>query len=487
MICPGPQEYLKLSARYNLIPVYTQCLTDTETPITLFLRLSDGGPACLLESVEGGRHLGRYSFIALDPLLTFRSRDGRGRVFCPEGTVREADGPPLDVLENLMREFKVPPTKGLPRFYGGAVGFTAYDAVRSLERLPGHPADDMDIPDCLQFIPGTVVIYDHVRHTVTLVVNYPVDRNNPAATYRRAAERLEKTKAKLGRPLPESQGFALRGDIGVDLPEEDFKRRVERALEHIRAGDIIQVVLSRRYSVGFEGDDLAVYRRLRSVNPSPYLFYFNLGEIKVIGSSPEMLVRVEDGVVTTCPIAGTRPRGNDPAEDAALAAEMLADEKERAEHLMLVDLGRNDLGRVCAPGTVRVPRFMDVEYFSHVMHIVSRVEGPLAPGTGALDALKACFPAGTVSGAPKVRAMEIIDQLEPYRRGVYAGAAGYLGFNGNMDTAISIRTLVIKDGAAYIQAGAGIVADSRPDGECREIANKARAIFRTLGVEEKKH
>lgn len=487
MVYPKEQKYMELAGRYNLVPVYTEHLTDTETPITLFLRLAGEGPACLLESVEGGRHLGRYSFIALDPLLTFSSRDGRGEVIYPGGEVQSADGPPLDVLEELMRDYKVPPVKELPRFFGGAVGFVAYDAVRSLERLPGDPADEMGIPDCLQFFPGSVVIYDHVRHTVTFVVNYPVDRSDPAATYRRSLARLEEMKAALKQPLPEPEGFALRGDIRVDLPEDMFMRRVDKSLEYIRAGDIIQVVLSRRYSVGFEGNDFAVYRRLRSVNPSPYMFYFNLGDIKVVGSSPEMLVRVENGVVTTCPIAGTRPRGNSPAEDAALAEEMLADEKERAEHLMLVDLGRNDLGRVCTPGTVRVPRFMDVEYFSHVMHIVSRVEGKLSNGTGALGALKACFPAGTVSGAPKVRAMEIIDELEPFRRGVYAGAAGYVGFNGNMDTAISIRTLVIKDGTAYIQAGAGIVADSEPHRECREIENKARAIFRTLGLEEKKY
>jgi len=487
VIQPGEQEYLRLAGQYNLVPVYTEYPTDTETPITLFLRLAGDGPACLLESVEGGRHLGRYSFIALDPLVTFTSTNGVGRVVYPDGGEQDAGGPPLEALERLMSGFTVPPVRELPRFYAGAVGFVAYDAVRSLEKLPGSPSDEMSIPDCLQFLPGSVIIFDHVRHAVTFVVNYPVDGAEPAATYRRSLARLEEMKAALKEPLPGPDGFTLQGEIRADLTEDEFVRRVEKALEYIRAGDIIQVVLSRRYAVGFAGDDFSVYRRLRSVNPSPYMFYFNLGDIKVIGSSPEMLVRVENGTVTTCPIAGTRPRGNNPAEDAALAGEMLADEKERAEHLMLVDLGRNDLGRVCAPGTVRVPRFMDVEYFSHVMHIVSRVEGKLAGGTGALGALGACFPAGTVSGAPKVRAMEIIDELEPYRRGVYAGAAGYVGFNGNMDTAISIRTLVIKDNTAYIQAGAGIVADSDPHRECLEIASKAGAIFRTLGLEEKSY
>jgi len=486
MLYPELQEYLSLSRQYNLVPVFTECHADTETPITLFLKLAGRGPSCLLESVEGGRYLGRYSFIALDPLLTFRSRDGRGEVAHCGGVVRVADGPPLETLGKLLSSFRVPEMTQLPRFYGGAVGFVAYDAVRSLEDLPGTPADELHMPDCLQFFPGTVVIFDHVRHNVTFVVNIPQDGTDPAVLYERAARKLETMRAALRKPLPVSGQFSLRGAIMADLPEHEFRQRVGRALEYIRSGEIIQVVLSRRFAVGFHGDDFAVYRRLRSVNPSPYMYYLNLGDIKVIGSSPEMLVRMENGRVTTCPIAGTRPRGDSPAEDGRLADELLADEKERAEHLMLVDLGRNDLGRVCVPGTVQVPRFMDIEYFSHVMHIVSRVEGDLAPGADALDALAACFPAGTVSGAPKVRAMEIIDELEPCRRGVYAGAVGYLGFNGNMDTAIAIRTLVIKGNTAYIQAGAGIVADSDPLRESREIASKARAMFSTLGVEEKR-
>lgn len=486
MIYPGYDNFWEQSRQFNLVPVYTECLADTETPITLFLKLAGEGPSCLLESVEGGRYLGRYSFIALDPLLTFRSAAGRGEVVYPGGRVERADGPPLRVLANLMRAFKVPRVRDLPRFYGGAVGYVAYDAVRSLEDLPGTPRDELQLPDCVQFFPGTVVIFDHVRHTVTFVVNCPAGGRDPAGAYHRAVGRLEEMRAALGRPLPGPGAFALGGEITVDLGDDEFTRRVERALEYIRAGEIIQVVLSRRFAVDFTGDDFAVYRRLRSVNPSPYMYYLNLGDTRVIGSSPEMLVRVEDGRATTCPIAGTRPRGNNPEEDARLAGELLADEKERAEHLMLVDLGRNDLGRVCVPGSVKVPRFMEIEYFSHVMHIVSRVEGVLAPGTGALDALGACFPAGTVSGAPKVRAMEIIDELEPQRRGVYAGAVGYMGFNGNMDTAIAIRTLMIKGGRAYIQAGAGIVADSLPLRECEEIAGKARALFKTLGLEEKK-
>lgn len=482
MIYPDLNEYIELSRNYNLIQVYTEKVMDTETPITLFLKLSGNGPCCLLESVEGGSHLGRYSFIAMDPLVTFRSKDGKGEAIYPDGSAA-ADGPPLEALTGLLGNYRVPRIKSLPRFYGGAVGYLAYDAVRFVEKLPGTPVDKLELPDCMQFVPGTVVIYDHVRNSVTFVINMPVEVRNPAASYRRAIDKLAEIDKKLLSPLPAPTDFTLSGTVNVDLPDEAMMRRIEQALEYIRAGDIIQVVLSRRYSVGFKGDAFAVYRRLRSVNPSPYMFYFNLGEIKIVGSSPEMLVRAENGILTTCPIAGTRPRGKTPEEDNCLAAELLEDEKERAEHLMLVDLGRNDLGRVCLPGSVKVPRFMDIEYFSHVMHIVSRVEGVPKPGVGALDALKACFPAGTVSGAPKVRAMEIIDELEPTRRGIYAGSAGYLGFNGNLDTAIAIRTLVVKDDTAYIQAGAGIVADSKPRSECEEMARKAGAMFKTLGLE----
>jgi len=486
VICyPSYKEYLALSRRYNLVPVYTEIMADTETPITLFLRLAGaGGTSCLLESVEGGRYLGRYSFIALDPLLVYKSKDGRGEVVYADGRRREADGPPLQVLRQLLRLFRVPPAQGLPRFFGGAVGFISYDAVRSLENLTSPPADELHLPDCGQFFPSTVAIFDHVRHTVTLVVNSLVDGEDPAAVYDRAVEKLAVMQEVMRQPLAESGLFFLRGVVRANLSEREFAARVERALDYIHSGEVIQVVLSRRFAVDFEGCAFGVYRRLRSLNPSPYMFYLHLGDVKIIGSSPEMLVRVENGLVTTCPIAGTRPRGASESEDRRLSAELLADEKERAEHLMLVDLGRNDLGRVCTPGTVHVPRFMDIEYFSHVMHIVSRVEGKLAPGRDALHALQACFPAGTVSGAPKVRAMQIIDELEPARRGVYAGAVGYLGFNGNMDTAIAIRTLVIKNNTAYIQAGAGIVADSLPARECREIDGKARAMFRALGWQE---
>lgn len=484
MINPDLKEYLDLSREYNLVPVTVEYVADTETPITLYLKLLDQGPSCLLESVEGGQYLGRYSFIALDPIVTFRSAGGDGALVFPDGRAENVSGPPLKTLREIMQSFRVPERENNLRFWGGAVGFTAYDAVRSLEKLPGTPVDELQMPDCIYFFPSTVVIFDHVRHTVTLSVNLPLDGEDPCVVYKRAVSKLKQIRDKLQRSIPYTGEFTLQGAIKEDLSDDEFVQRVQRAQEYIRAGDIIQVVLSRRYALNFDGDDFAIYRRLRSVNPSPYMYYFNLGDIKVIGSSPEMLVRVENETVTTCPIAGTRPRALDPEEDRRLAGELLDDEKERAEHLMLVDLGRNDLGRVSVPGTVKVPRFMEVDYYSHVMHIVSRVEGILAPDKDALDALAACFPAGTVSGAPKVRAMEIIDELEPNRRGIYAGAVGYLGFNGNMDTAIAIRTMVIKGNTIYIQAGAGIVADSQPQRECEEIASKARAMFKTLGVSE---
>lgn len=481
-IYPGYDEFISMSKKYNLIPVYSSFTADTETPISLFLRLGGRGSSCLLESVERGQYLGRYSFIALDPLVTYSSREEKGELSYPGGKIIRADGSPFDVLQNLLQSYSVPCMEALPRFYAGAIGYIAYDAVRSLEKLPGTPGDPVGLPHCLQFVPGTVVIFDHVLHSVTFVVNCPLEGVSPQEAYGRARLRLKDMSEAMGAPLPRPGDFSPQGKVEVDLPDEEFMSRVGRALEYIRSGEIIQVVLSRRYSVGFKGDTFSVYRRLRSVNPSPYMYYLNVGGVQVIGSSPEMLVRVEDGGVTTCPIAGTRPRGRNEAQDKELAQQLLEDEKERAEHLMLVDLGRNDLGRVCSPGTVTVPRFMDIEYFSHVMHIVSRVEGKLAAGAGALEALKACFPAGTVSGAPKVRAMGIIDELEPQRRGVYAGAVGYLGFNGNMDTAIAIRTLVVYDNRAYIQAGAGIVADSKPALECQEITGKARAVFKTLGL-----
>ncbi|RJQ25298.1 MAG: anthranilate synthase component I [Peptococcaceae bacterium] len=488
------EEYLGFSKEYNLIPVWRELLVDLETPITIFKKVSPTGPAYLLESVEGGENLARYSFIGLDPFMVYRCRGEDGLLADGKG-VREAGGSPLAVLKGLLERYRVPQLSELPRFYGGAVGYLGYDLVRLIEKLPDAAEDDLRLPDCLFVFAGTVLIFDHVRHTLKIVRNSLVD-GDPGAAYDRAETVIEEITAALRRDLPgEKKSFKVAADVGLpeaNMAREDFTGMVERAKEYIRAGDILQVVLSQRFRVPFKGDCFRVYRNLRAINPSPYLYYLDfrgtfpgLGEGPVIiGSSPEMLVRVEGDLAQTCPIAGTRPRGGNPEEDRALACELLADEKERAEHLMLVDLGRNDLGRVCTAGSVQVTRFMEVERYSHVMHLVSAVQGRLEPGRASFDALRACFPAGTVSGAPKVRAMEIIDEMEPTRRGIYAGAIGYLGFGGNMDTAITIRTVLLHEGYAYVQAGAGIVADSDPQREYQETVNKARALLNTLQGEE---
>jgi len=488
------EEYFSFSKEYNLIPVWRELLVDLETPITIFKKVSPDGPAYLLESVEGGENLARYSFIGLDPFMVYRCRGEDGLLGDGEG-VREVGGSPLAVLKGLLGRYRAPQLSELPRFYGGAVGYLGYDLVRLIEKLPDAAEDDLGLPDCMFVFAGTVLIFDHVRHTLKIVHNSLVD-GDPGAAYDRAEMAIEKITAALQRDLPgEKKSFKVAADAGLpeaNMAREDFTGMVERAKEYIRAGDILQVVLSQRFRVPFKGDCFRVYRNLRAINPSPYLYYLDFRGIfpgrgegpVIIGSSPEMLVRVEGDLVQTCPIAGTRPRGKNPEEDRALARELLADEKERAEHLMLVDLGRNDLGRVCTAGSVAMTRFMEVERYSHVMHLVSTVQGRLEPGRASFDALQACFPAGTVSGAPKVRAMEIIDEMEPTRRGIYAGAIGYLGFGGNMDTAITIRTVLLHDGYAYVQAGAGIVADSDPAREYQETVNKARALLNTLQGEE---
>jgi anthranilate synthase component 1 len=369
----------------------------------------------------------------------------------------------------------------LPRFSGGAVGYFGYDLVRSWERLPVRRPDDLHLPTCYLVVADTVVIFDHVRHTMKIVANALVDDDGGVA-YRQAVEKVERLYEALRSPLvPPNGAGRVQPVVDTDMPVAGFLGAVERAKEYIRAGDIFQVVLSRRFSMGLDGvDGLDIYRALRTVNPSPYMFFLDFDGVKIIGSSPELLVRLEGGVVETRPLAGTRPRGATEADDLTMEAQLLADEKERAEHVMLVDLGRNDLGRVCDYGTVRVTDLMQVERFSHVMHIVSDVQGRLRPGLDAVDVLRACFPAGTVTGAPKVRAMEIIDELEPVARGPYAGAVGYFSFSGSMDTAITIRTIVMAGGRAYIQAGAGIVADSVPEREYVETVNKAKALVRAI-------
>ncbi|MDR7401093.1 MAG: anthranilate synthase component I [Armatimonadota bacterium] len=477
---PTKVEFLSRTRGGTVIPVSCELPADLETPITAFLKLRSGGQAFLLESVEGGEHIGRYSFLGSAPVMTV--------VGWPDGVevrsgarVERRQGDVLEVVRELLGRHRAVRDPSLPRFTGGAVGYFGYDLVRAWERLPHRPPDDLGLPVCYLVVADAVVVFDHVRHTLRIVANAAID-GDAVAAYRRAVERVEQVYERLRSPaVPPAGGGTVSPVMDTGVPVADFLRAVERAKEYIRAGDIFQVVLSRRLAVELQGvDPLDLYRALRTISPSPYMYFLDFEGVQIVGSSPELLVRLDGDLVETRPLAGTRRRGATEDEDRALEADLLADEKERAEHVMLVDLGRNDLGRVCQYGTVRVAQLMAVERFSHVMHIVSDVRGRLRPGLGAVDVLRACFPAGTVTGAPKVRAMEIIDELEPVARGPYAGAVGYLGFAGTLDTAITIRTIVVAGGRAHVQAGAGIVADSVPEREYVETVNKATALVRAI-------
>lgn len=489
---PPLEEARSLSASYNVIPVAHQFLDDTETPVSAFLKLRQSAGCFLLESAEQGLRLGRYSFLGIKAWESIRLvgttvtvRRGGVDTYHDLG---EHGGDPFAFMAEHLSQYKVPPLEDLPPFVGGAVGYFGYDCVRHVEHLPDAPPDDLGLPDMAFLLTDVIVVFDHLRHTMTLLTNIFCDEEPDfEVAYEAAVRRLAEVKARLRSPIPDP-GWSLGRSQKVEAPvrsnfeRERFLAGVARIREYISAGDAFQVVLSQRFEVPVNVSGLSIYRGLRAVNPSPYMYYMSFREFEVVGSSPEPLVTVTGRRAETRPIAGTRPRGSDPAEDLALANEMLADEKERAEHLMLVDLGRNDLGRVCLPGTVKVDQFMEVERYSHVMHMVSSVTGELRAEVGATDALRAVFPAGTVSGAPKVRAMEIIDELEPTRRGPYAGAIGYLSYSGELDSCIYIRTILVRDGRAYVQAGAGIVADSDPDREFVETENKARALFRAIEV-----
>jgi len=483
LITPDRNEYLALAGTYNLIPVSCEVSADLDTPTSIYKKIVPQSPAYLLESVEGGENLARYSFIGFDPFLTFVSR-GAESLVSSGGRQEICTGQPLENLERIISGFKVYLRPGLPRFFGGAVGYIGYDLVRFIEAIKMPPGEGIPgLPDCCFVFAGTVLIFDHVRQVLIIVVNSRPGAE-PERSYIQATEQIEKVIGALKNSIPFENIKMKRSGAGsaaeANMTRAEFMENVTRAKEYIAAGDILQVVLSRRLRVPFSGEPFNVYRKLRALNPSPYLFYLDFGDLVVVGSSPEMLVKVEDAVVETCPIAGTRPRGEDLTADEDFARDLMEDEKEKAEHLMLVDLGRNDLGRVCETGSVRVRRFMEVEKYSHVMHLVSNVRGRLAQGQSCFDALKSCFPAGTLSGAPKVRAMEIIAELEPDRRGIYGGAIGYLGFSGNLDTAIAIRTVLIHEGNAYVQAGAGIVADSDPEREYEETMSKASVLLKTL-------
>jgi anthranilate synthase component 1 len=474
MYTPSRAAFRELAGRGNLVPVYREIIADLETPVSAYLKVARGEYSFLLESVEGGERLARYSFIGTDP----------DRVLTADGRV----DPLLLVEEELARVQEVP-LPGLPRFHGGAVGYLAYETVRHFERVPLAARDPLGLPEAIFLFTDTLLVFDHLRHTIKVLSHVRVDGDADRA-YTRAIERIEELIDRLASPLPRpvsgcgELGERAPSPITSNLEKDEYLAMVERGKEYIAAGDIIQVVLAQRFSRRTSAHPFAVYRALRGINPSPYMYFLHLGNFDIVGASPELLVRVEEGKVETHPIAGTRPRGRTEEEDQALEAELRADEKERAEHVMLVDLGRNDIGRVSQPGSVRVTQLMDVERYSHVMHLVSHVEGRLRPGLSPFDAVRACFPAGTVSGAPKIRAMEIIAELEPDRRGPYAGAVGYFSYGGNLDMAITIRTMVMKEGLATVQAGGGIVADSVPEQEYAETVNKASAVLRAIELAE---
>ena len=495
MFYPTLEEFREKAKTGNTIPVYRPILADMETPVSAFYKLMPDDFAFLLESVEGGEKVARYSFLGSQPSVLFQSKGHKVTIeYLAKGEkVSKEYEDPLTALEEVMHNYQPVNIEGLPQFHGGAVGYMSYDMVRFVEELPDNTEDELQLPDCFFMIAETILIFDHVNHQIKVVANAQIDGDVDAA-YTDAVGKIDALVEKL---TTVSEKIAIRNssnytkthqksppDLQSNFTKPAYEDVVRRAKEYIAAGDIIQVVPSQRFSRAVSVDSFDVYRALRVVNPSPYMFYLKCNSFDIVGASPEMMVRVEDGLVQTRPIAGTLPRGKTDAEDREFEQKLLADPKERAEHVMLVDLGRNDLGRVSEYHTVEVTDLMIVERFSHVMHIVSHVIGRLRDNLSAFDVIRACLPAGTLSGAPKIRAMEIIDELEPTRRGPYGGAVGYFSFSGSADTAITIRTAVIKDGVAYVQAGGGVVADSVPESEYYETMNKARALLNAIEMAE---
>jgi anthranilate synthase component 1 len=461
----------------NLIPIYREIVADLETPVSAFLKISRQGFSFLLESVEGGQRLARYSFIGTEPYKKISVEKGD-----------HVD--PLPLIAEEINRFKVVPIDGLPIFYGGAVGYLGYETVAHCEKLPSPEPDPINVPEAFFMLTDTLLIFDHVTHKIKVLSHVQLD-GDIERSYGEAVNRIDELISRLRRPLvdhPSALHHTLIENNSPDVIQQWFEESVRKVKQYINAGEVIQVVLSQRLARNTIAEPFEIYRALRTINPSPYMYYLDFKDFQIIGASPEILVRVEDDTVMTRPLAGTRPRGDTPAEDVRLEQELRNDIKERAEHIMLVDLGRNDIGRVSEPGTVKVSELMDVERYSHVMHMVTHVQGKLRKGMTAFDALRACFPAGTVSGAPKIRAMEIIAQFEPEKRGPYAGACGYFSFSGNMDMAIAIRTIVLKQGVAYVQAGCGIVFDSVPETEYVETLNKAKALVKAIDqAEEEEH
>jgi anthranilate synthase component 1 len=454
----------------NLVPVHREIVADMETPVSAFLKINRGGNSFLLESVEGGQRLARYSFIGTEPYrdLTVKATD-------------QTD--PLDIIAEELHKYQVVPLEGLPRFAGGAVGYLSYETVNRFEKLPSPAKDSLNLPEARFMFVDTMLVFDHVTHKIK-VLSYVKLHGDINKEYQKAVAKIDDLVARLQQPYAAK---IITGSKAVNAAKltsntsrKAFEANVQKIKDYITDGEAIQVVYSQRLSQPTDLPPFEIYRALRTINPSPYMFYLDYGDFQIVGASPEVLVRIEDGNVMTRPLAGSRPRGKTPQEDAALEKELRGDEKERAEHIMLVDLGRNDIGRVSQAGSVKVSELMDVERYSHIMHLVTHVQGKLRPDMDTFDALRACFPAGTVSGAPKVRAMEIIAELEPEKRGPYAGAVGYFSFSGNMDMAIAIRTMVVSKGTAYVQAGAGIVYDSIPSREYEESLNKARALLKAL-------
>lgn len=483
-------EFRTYAKQGNLVPLFREILADHDTPVSAFAKIDHGPSAYLLESIQGGEKWARYSFLGSgSPLVVY---EDRGDVWVKKGAQRRripSQGAPLDRLRELMEAYRPVTVPNLPRFVGGAVGYLGYDIVKTFEKLPSRRKEHLDLPDFAFLLTETLLIFDNVSQKIKVVANAHIksgsDRDIRAA-YRHATGRIEAMIDRLRRPLkrvrPKRRRTPLR--FTANMSKADFEKMVSRAQEYIKAGDIFQCVLSQRWEANLQAPPFQLYRALRVVNPSPYMYYLRIAGVELVGSSPEILVRCEDGLVSVRPIAGTRRRGTTVEEDVDLERRLLADSKERAEHIMLVDLGRNDVGRVAERGSVRVESLMNVERYSHVMHIVSNVTGQLGATKTAYDVLKACFPAGTVSGAPKIRAMEIIDELEPTKRGPYAGAVGYISFSGNMDMCINIRTVVVSKHRGFIQAGAGIVADSNPEHEYEETCNKSRAMMKAIELAE---
>jgi len=484
---PSKDEFIKLSKKGNLIPVFREITADLETPVSAFMKIDKSDYSFLLESVEGGEKIARYSFLGSNPYLIFKSKGSEIEI--TEGGRKKCfktSSDPLSEMKKVMQRYRFVHTEGLPRFCGGLVGFMGYDMVRFFERLPSKNPDDLRLPDCVFLMTDTILIFDHVKHKIKVVSNAFVG-NDPSLAYNEAVRKIDALIRLMNAPLKVKYCRSSRPGCKVtsNFTREGFMDIVKRAKAYIRIGDIIQVVPSQRFSTSTKCKGIDLYRSLRMINPSPYMYYLKLNDMSLIGASPELMVRCEDATVELRPIAGTRPRGRTEEEEKRLEKNLLSSVKERAEHIMLVDLGRNDIGRVCRYGSVKVSELMVIEKYSHVMHIVSECTGKLKPNKDMFDVIRATFPAGTVSGAPKVRAMEIIDELENTMRGPYAGLVGYFSLSGNTDTCINIRTIVLKGNRAYVQAGGGVVADSDPAKEYQETVNKAKATMKAIAAAEK--